>query len=58
MSFKLELEEIRRLFVEECVAGLDVMEAGLLSLESRADSETINTIFRAAHSIKGAARER
>ena len=55
MSFDLELEEIHQLFFEECVAGLDVMEAGLLSLESRADPETINTIFRAAHSIKGGA---
>ncbi len=55
MSFDLELEEIHKLFFEECAAGLDLMEAGLLALESRSDPETVNTIFRAAHSIKGGA---
>nr|WP_225444346.1 chemotaxis protein CheA [Pseudomarimonas arenosa] len=36
--------------------GLDAMEAGLLDIESgRADGETIHTVFRAAHSIKGGA---
>ena len=31
------------------------MESGLLTMEDAADKETINTIFRAAHSIKGGA---
>ena len=34
------------------------MESGLLTLDSGADRETINTIFRAAHSIKGGAEIR
>ncbi len=55
MSLDLELEEIHKLFFEESFEGLDVMESGLLRLDAGADAETINTIFRAAHSIKGGA---
>lgn len=41
-------------FFEESLEGLDAMEAELLNLEpGNEDMETINTIFRAAHSIKG-----
>ena len=41
-------------FYEESFEGLDVMETELLALDvGEADLETINTIFRAAHSIKG-----
>lgn len=41
-------------FYEESFEGLEVMETELLALDAGdADSETINTIFRAAHSIKG-----
>jgi two-component system chemotaxis sensor kinase CheA len=41
-------------FYEESFEGLDIMEKELLNLNiGEADSETINTIFRAAHSIKG-----
>jgi len=40
--------------MEASLEGLDVMEAGLLALSpGAADLEQINTIFRAAHSIKG-----
>jgi len=55
MSIDLEMEEILTLFFEESFEGLDTMESGLLTLDGSADSETINTIFRAAHSIKGGA---
>jgi two-component system chemotaxis sensor kinase CheA len=55
MSVDLEMEEILNLFFEESFEGLDTMESGLLTLESGADPEAINTIFRAAHSIKGGA---
>jgi two-component system, chemotaxis family, sensor kinase CheA len=55
MSIDLEMEEILNLFFEESFEGLDAMESGLLTLEDGADRETINTIFRAAHSIKGGA---
>jgi len=48
------MDEIRQIFLEESTEGLDVMESGLLALEpGAADMETINDIFRAAHSIKG-----
>ena len=41
-------------FFEESAEGLDAMESGLLNMqEGTADKEIINTIFRAAHSIKG-----
>lgn len=41
-------------FYEESFEGLDIMEKELLDLDvGEADLETINTIFRAAHSIKG-----
>jgi two-component system chemotaxis sensor kinase CheA len=55
MSIDQEMEEILQLFFEESFEGLDTMESGLLTLDSSADRETINTIFRAAHSIKGGA---
>ena len=41
-------------FLEESFEGLDLMESSLLNLDA-GDSETINAIFRAAHSIKGGA---
>lgn len=54
MSFDENMEEIARLFIDESVEGLDIMESGLLDLKpGAADSETMNSIFRAAHSIKG-----
>jgi len=55
MSIDLEMEEILKLFFEESCEGLDTMESGLLTLDAGADRDTINTIFRAAHSIKGGA---
>ena len=55
MSIDLEMEEILKLFFEESFEGLDTMESGLLTLGEGTDRETINTIFRAAHSIKGGA---
>ena len=55
MSLDLEMEEIHKIFFEESFEGLDVMESSLLNLDVNADRETIETIFRAAHSIKGGA---
>lgn len=50
------MTEVRQLFFEESFENLDVMESSLLDLEIGAvDKELINTIFRAAHSIKGGA---
>ena len=54
MSIDVNMDEIAQLFVEESIEGLDIMESGLLNLNlGAADPETMNTIFRAAHSIKG-----
>ncbi len=55
MSLDLEMEEIHKIFFEESFEGLDIMESSLLNLDVNADRETIATIFRAAHSIKGGA---
>jgi two-component system chemotaxis sensor kinase CheA len=55
MTLDLEMAEIINVFFQESDEGLDAMESGLLSLEGGSDCEAINTIFRAAHSIKGGA---
>ncbi|MDN3378537.1 MULTISPECIES: chemotaxis protein CheA [unclassified Pseudoalteromonas] len=50
----IDLSQFFEVFFEESFEGLDAMEAELLNLvPGEEDSETINTIFRAAHSIKG-----
>jgi two-component system chemotaxis sensor kinase CheA len=50
----VDLEQFHQVFFEESFEGLDIMESGLLQLENgEVDLENINTIFRAAHSIKG-----
>ena len=50
----IDISQFLETFYEESFEGLDVMEAALLSMDGgTADDETINEIFRAAHSIKG-----
>ena len=50
------MEEIRQTFFEECAEQLAELEAGLLAIENgEADSDTVNAVFRAVHSIKGGA---
>ncbi len=52
----MDLQRFHATFFEESREGLDAMEAGLLALEDgRQDAEVINSVFRAAHSIKGGA---
>ena len=52
----VDLTQFHQTFFEESREGLDVMEAGLLALDSgQADPELVHAIFRAAHSIKGGA---
>jgi two-component system chemotaxis sensor kinase CheA len=47
---------IRQTFYQECEEQLSEMEIGLLAMdEGNADSETVNAVFRAVHSIKGGA---
>ncbi len=50
----IDLSQFIPTFLEESFEGLEVMESGLLNLDAE-DSEAINAIFRAAHSIKGGA---
>ncbi len=50
----IDITQFHQTFFEESFEGLDVMESGLLELDIGAvDSDVINAIFRAAHSIKG-----
>jgi two-component system chemotaxis sensor kinase CheA len=50
------MEQIKITFFQECQELLGDLETGLMTLEAgEADSETINAVFRAVHSIKGGA---
>lgn len=53
----IDITQFHQIFFEECFEGLDIMETELMRLdvsqENKVNKETINTIFRAAHSIKG-----
>lgn len=50
----IDMRQFHQTFFEESFEGLDIMETELLNLDVGAtDIDVINTIFRAAHSIKG-----
>lgn len=50
------LEAIKVTFFQECEEQLSELETGLLAMEQgETDSETVNAVFRAVHSIKGGA---
>lgn len=50
----MDMQRFHATFFEESREGLEAMEAGLLELEQgNRDPDLINSIFRAAHSIKG-----
>lgn len=52
----IDLTQFHQAFFDESREGVDVMESELLALDTgNIDPETINTVFRAAHSIKGGA---
>ncbi|RBM67886.1 chemotaxis protein CheA [Vibrio tarriae] len=52
----LDMEQLRKIFHVECRENLETLEGELLQLDpSQVDLEVLNTIFRAAHSIKGGA---
>ncbi|MDE5089789.1 MAG: Hpt domain-containing protein, partial [Trichodesmium sp. St16_bin2-tuft] len=49
-------ERIKELFIMEAEEHLVTLENGLVDLKSTiSDTETINDMFRAAHSVKGGA---
>ena len=48
------MAQFHKVFFEESFEGLEIMETGLMDLQpGEPDNEVINSIFRAAHSIKG-----
>jgi two-component system chemotaxis sensor kinase CheA len=50
------LDAIKQTFFQECEEQLAELESGLLAIEGGVqDSETVNAVFRAVHSIKGGA---
>ena len=50
----IDMEQFKATFVEESLEGLNIMESVLLEMQpGAAEAEDIDTIFRAAHSIKG-----
>ena len=50
------MDEIRQTFFVECEELLEGLEAGLMEIDEGAhDDETVNSVFRAVHSIKGGA---
>ncbi|MDA9556135.1 chemotaxis protein CheA [Vibrio sp.] len=52
----LDMDQLKAIFQEECRDNLQLIEQELVSFNvDDPDSEVINTIFRAAHSIKGGA---
>lgn len=56
MANSIDLSQFHEIFFEESYEGLESMEAGLLKLDrGSTEPEVVNTVFRAAHSIKGSA---
>ncbi|MGH8120530.1 MAG: chemotaxis protein CheA, partial [Gammaproteobacteria bacterium] len=56
MAIDIDLTQFHEIFYEESLEGLGTMETGLLNLDiGIPDADVINTVFRAAHSIKGGA---
>ncbi|MEM8935335.1 MAG: chemotaxis protein CheA [Pseudomonadota bacterium] len=50
------MDEIQTTFFQECEDLLEELESGLVQMEKGdRDSETVNSVFRAVHSIKGGA---
>ncbi len=54
LTFNLEADELE-IFVQDVNEQLRAMESGILSLEQAADPDTLNAIFRAAHTLKAVA---
>lgn len=55
-DINIDMSQFHEVFFEECDEGIAVMESELLNLNiGKPDLDVINTIFRAAHSIKGSA---
>ena len=56
MEIDIDMSQFHDIFFEEAIEGIETMEKELLDLKPGTDDkDIINTIFRAAHSIKGSA---
>ena len=53
---ELDRERLLATFAEESGELLTEMEEALVSLEEHPDEERLRSIFRGAHTVKGAAR--
>jgi two-component system chemotaxis sensor kinase CheA len=52
----MAMDELVKVFMEECEDEIRELESGLIRLEEdKEDEDTINRVFRAAHTIKGSA---
>ena len=49
----MDQERILEIFITEAEDLLSDLEQGLVALETEADAEVINSVFRAAHTFKG-----
>ncbi len=54
LTFDISIDEME-IFLEDVNECLQAMENGLLHLEQQHDTETLNSIFRAAHTLKALA---
>lgn len=54
LAFDIAADELE-MFLADVNERLEAMEEGILSLEQKTDSETLNAIFRAAHTLKALA---
>ncbi len=52
-TFEIEDDEIE-IFLQDVNEHLQAIEAGILGLEQEADPDTLNAVFRAAHTLKAA----
>ncbi len=49
-----DLEELKHIFLDECLENMEMLEHGLMRMgDGDDDPDTLNEVFRAAHSIKG-----
>jgi two-component system chemotaxis sensor kinase CheA len=51
LTFDIEADELE-IFLQDVNERLQAMETGILRLEQEADPDTLNSIFRAAHTLK------
>jgi two-component system chemotaxis sensor kinase CheA len=54
-SSPIDVSQFLPVFLEEVAEHLGTLETGLVELETTADPDRVNQVFRAVHSIKGAA---